>query len=761
MIKIENLSKYYYNNTSVTCALRQVSLELKIGEFVAITGESGSGKTTLLNVISGVDSYEDGEMYINNQPTSYFDNHDWENYRKNDVAFIFQNYNLIESYTVIENVIAAFIIDGLSIKEAKPKARELLKLVGLEDYENKKAAKLSGGQKQRLSIARALAKKAKIIVADEPTGNLDSENGKMIIELLKKVSKDKLIIIVTHNQEEVESYATRKIRLHDGEIVYDEQSKPQIEEKISQKNDNKEHNFKDAFSLFKLNFKSQPRKTLLLLFLITTLTFAMMAFLGTFASNYDDAATKVLKNDIFMNHDDRRILVRNQNGNPITDDDLAKVDIPHVIEIEPYDYITDVNYFRPTDYKMEYISGYGSDDAPGNGEQADDTYVDNSVIKFTNYKHYMRSGLSLKPSALKAGRLPTNNMEMVVYSSNTSLIGTKETVYFCSVKDWGNTNYVNYDVTIVGILKTPTEQAYFSDDICQSINIGIYSNEYIFSYRMSHKNNRINAPVILLDPDLPDDLVSLSKVNFTTVKSDSDKDMVFTDITDLHFNLFATPQNPKFKVQYNIRNTFKLDEPFSRANYGVGISYKVLSEIMELQKEVGYSQFAIFIDDYAYTDDVINQLAKMDFQTISCYRASVTNADSNKLLMRFITLSISIVSLILIFVVEIALCYSILKIKKNDFLIFKIIGLKNSVLRKTNYIETFSYGVISYIIVFITCIVIKNTTHNDYLINMFKYIRFYHYLILLGIVLLVMYLTVRKFNKYLVKNTKVTLLKED
>ena len=178
MLKLENVSKYYYSSSSVTCALRKINLKLNIGEFVAITGESGSGKTTLLNILSGLDSYEDGEMYYYNKKTSFFDSSDWENYRKDEIAFIFQNYNLIDSFTVLENVIVSYIIEGESYKDAKEKAFEILKIVGLEKDYHKKATKLSGGQKQRLSIARALAKNTNIIVADEPTGNLDAENGK-------------------------------------------------------------------------------------------------------------------------------------------------------------------------------------------------------------------------------------------------------------------------------------------------------------------------------------------------------------------------------------------------------------------------------------------------------------------------------------------------------------------------------------------------------------------------------------------------------
>jgi len=143
--------------------------------------------------------------------------------RSREIGFIFQNYNLIDSYTVLENVMVTYIIDGYSYKEAKVKAKEKLKLVGLENDSHKKAIKLSGGQKQRLAIARVLAKETNIIVADEPTGNLDVENGNQVLSILKELSKDKLVIVVTHNQGQVEPFVTRKIRLRDGEITSDEE----------------------------------------------------------------------------------------------------------------------------------------------------------------------------------------------------------------------------------------------------------------------------------------------------------------------------------------------------------------------------------------------------------------------------------------------------------------------------------------------------------------------------------------------------------
>ncbi len=749
MLKLENLSKYYYGSESVTCALYHINLELQIGEFVAITGESGSGKTTLLNVISGIDTFEDGEMYINNLPTSYFDKNDWELYRQNEVAFIFQNYNLIESYSVLENVLASLIIDGKTKKESYIEAKELLKKVGLENHLHKKATKLSGGQKQRLAIARALAKKARIIVADEPTGNLDYENGQMIMELLKEISVDRLVIVVTHNQEEADPYITRKIRLHDGEIVSDEKRANNVVEQVAIPVQNKNNKLKQAFRLFQLNFKAQPRKLVLMITLIFVLTLAMMFFIGTFAMNYDESATKILTTDFFMNHDQTRLLVRKNNGENISDGDLQKAKVKHVKNVEPYDYITDINYFRPDDYRYVVISGEAEADP-----NKPLILIDNSSYTFTNFSHFMRSGKSLSKDDIRVGSLPTGNMEMVVYSKDDSILNTKEIVFFSDTKNWGDTKYLKYEVEIVGILKEKSEQTYFSDDICHTLNLGVYKSNFVFSYQISNSLKRITTPYIHLDPTLNDNEISLPNEKFKIVKAQAQKDPRYLGKVRFSAELFNCTS---FDETYR----FNLNEATPTSNFSVGVAYNIFNAILNYQKEEGYPQFAVYLDDYAYTDDVIKDLAKLDYDSLSCYRVSTQNADSNKLVIRFVTITISLVAIVLLFIIEIVLCVTFSKIRKNDFLILKIIGLPDETCRLMNNMEMLFYGIISFILTIITCLIIKYNTNIEYLINMFKYIRFYHYLILFIIVMLSMLLTSRHFNKYLLKSIKITRLKEE
>src|SRR5574344_1323915 len=184
MLELKNVSKFYYNKGMVSAGFSRVNLKFDLGEFIAITGESGSGKSTLLNVISGLDSYEEGEMYINGEETSGYTEKDFENYRKKYIENIFQNFNLINSNTVYQNIELVLLINGYKKKKLKEIIINTLEKVDLLKYKNTKVSKLSGGQKQRVAIARVLAKETPIIVADEPTGNLDSKTAENVLKLL-------------------------------------------------------------------------------------------------------------------------------------------------------------------------------------------------------------------------------------------------------------------------------------------------------------------------------------------------------------------------------------------------------------------------------------------------------------------------------------------------------------------------------------------------------------------------------------------------
>lgn len=221
MLKLQHIKKDYLIAGKPFTALHDINLTFDRSEFVAILGPSGCGKTTLLNLIGGLDQYTSGDLVIENKSTKRFDDRDWDAYRNNKVGFIFQNYNLINHISIIENVELGMTLAGKSLEERRKKAEEVLIRVGLEDQMYKRSAQLSGGQKQRVAIARALANDPEIILADEPTGALDSVTSVQILELIQEISKEKLVIMVTHNQDLADTYATRTIRLLDGNVVSD------------------------------------------------------------------------------------------------------------------------------------------------------------------------------------------------------------------------------------------------------------------------------------------------------------------------------------------------------------------------------------------------------------------------------------------------------------------------------------------------------------------------------------------------------------
>ena len=221
MLKLKQINKEYKTGELVQHALNNVSLNLRDNEFVAILGPSGSGKTTLLNIIGGLDRYDSGDLIINGISTKKYTDRDWDSYRNHTIGFVFQSYNLIPHQTVLGNVELALTISGVSKAERRRRAAKALEQVGLGNQLHKRPSEMSGGQMQRVAIARALVNNPDILLADEPTGALDSETSLQVMELLKEVARDRLVVMVTHNPELAERYATRIVTLKDGVICSD------------------------------------------------------------------------------------------------------------------------------------------------------------------------------------------------------------------------------------------------------------------------------------------------------------------------------------------------------------------------------------------------------------------------------------------------------------------------------------------------------------------------------------------------------------
>ena len=267
MLRCENIIKDYPTSEEVVHALKGVSLSFRNNEFVSILGQSGCGKTTFLNIIGGLDHYTSGDLIINGKSTRNYKDKDWDTYRNHKIGFVFQSYNLIPHQSVLSNVELALTLSGVGKEERKKRAIEALTKVGLKDQIYKKPTQLSGGQMQRVAIARAIVNNPDIILADEPTGALDSSTSIQIMEILKEISKDKLVIMVTHNPELAQKYSSRIIRLSDGEVISDSNPYNEFEELNNSQIDKKTNmSFKTALSLSLNNLMTKKARTILVSF---------------------------------------------------------------------------------------------------------------------------------------------------------------------------------------------------------------------------------------------------------------------------------------------------------------------------------------------------------------------------------------------------------------------------------------------------------------------------------------------------------------
>lgn len=300
MLEIKNINKSYKVGEHKQKVLKDVSIKFRENEFVSILGQSGSGKTTLLNLIGGLDRYDTGDIIINGKSTKHFKDKDWDAYRNNSIGFIFQSYNLINHISILDNVEMGMTLSGVSKKIRKERAIEVLKKVGLGDHINKKPNQLSGGQMQRVAIARALANDPDIILADEPTGALDSKTSKSIMNLIKEISKDKLVIMVTHNEEIALEYSSRIIKLNDGVIIEDSKPVKEVDSENNYKLKKTSMSFITALNLSLRNIITKKGRTLLTAF-ASSIGIIGIALILSLSNGFDKQIEK-FENDTLTNY---------------------------------------------------------------------------------------------------------------------------------------------------------------------------------------------------------------------------------------------------------------------------------------------------------------------------------------------------------------------------------------------------------------------------------------------------------------------------
>lgn len=757
MIELKDVTKYYSSDTSVAMALRNINLEFHKGEFVVITGKSGSGKSTLLNVISGMDTYEEGEMYFNGMETSYYDKKDWEDYRRENISFIYQSYNLIDSYTALENVETVMRIENgkESRRERKKRALEILDQVGLKKRARHKAVHLSSGQKQRLGIARALAKDTDIIIADEPTGNLDVENGVAVMKMLYELSRDKLVIVVTHNFEQVQDFATRKIRLFDGEVAEDILLNPQQERKEEtgqkttekKKTEKKHGEWFQAVGFVHKNRMAQPHRTIFLFLLMLVITSSLMIMYGYLLANMDDSVTRDTSQGAFNNTQKERLVVRKPDGSTFSDSDIEVLQkIAHVKYVSRYDFAGEISclYKSGEDYKIEYKKSETSDRK-------------SLTVDALDYSEFTEEAAGLDESRIE-GKLPENMYEAVITSKDSSLIGTQMDIYFKS-KKWSDATWLGGTFTITGIVKEDGNKPYFSGEFLKSMNINYgdsrtelhyditrtttYSGEEENSYEqtMSKKGkvifiqgkgltgNQIRLSESILMNIRTDGVVSGDQ----TIRESLNKDAVlkYSD---------GTGEDTEYSLEI-------VEGSHSGSASVVETSHEFLEQIYGSTE---ITQVSVYMNDYAYTDRVIKQINQSGYQAVSPYRISAGDYNTELVQERLTALGLSAAVLIAVFFLSIMVLYAIMKLKTKDFKILKSLGLKQSVINRMNLYELATAGLAA-VLVLILAGVTADRMNVRVISDIIRYYTARDYVLAMVAVLILAIITAAWFNRYLGK----------
>ena len=670
MIELKNVSKFYNDNNIVTVGLRNISIKLNKGEFVAITGDSGSGKSTLLNVISSIDTYDEGEIFYYGNETFYFNQNDSDIFRKNNVSFIFQKYNIVDSYTVLQNVMLPLLIKGKSKQEAHREALEIIKRVGLEHRAYNKGSKLSGGEKQRCVIARALATDAPILACDEPTGNLDKKTSEEIINLIKEVSKDKLVLIVTHDYESIKDICTRKIKLSDGEIVEDITFKEGIEEEKKELNlvDSKPSN-KTLFKLAFLNVFSTPKKTI-----FSTLVFTFVSLVLLLLSLF----MVQLSYDENYSYSDEYIIV-SKDRMIIYEDKHESLDMSKLEPLlESYEYYTNAFY----EEKMNYFR------------------IENSVSTYAS--------------------LTYNEFDYEVIHGTNEL---KEGEFVLVVPQWDY--YTQLDSSHIGKEINMTMFADYDYLVPIGKLVGIGVSKEINNQCLVGSKHDSNLANMIINND-----VSLS---FTSSKTDRTIISKFY-VKNAEKTYLAIPTELKDDIQFNfnIKNLYNVSYDIEVV-YTDEVSNPALIVNEDYLKGEIAPDFDGVKEITVYTDNIrklTKQIENLGYDV--SIPSKVENEAGASLIALYMAMGLVIVALIIMFFISFAIIQRIYLTKTKDYSIFRTLGLVSKDLKRVLNIEVVTITAVSTILgALFTYLIIFGTQIDLYKYTSVLLIVFYMILMLI------------------------------
>ena len=738
MITLKNVSKYYYNKGIIASGFTKVNLTLNLGEFVAITGESGSGKSTLLNVISGLDSYEEGEMYIDGRETSHYTESDFENYRRKYISNIFQNFNLVNSYTVYQNVELVMLINGKKRREVRGKVLELINKVGLMKYKNTKVSKLSGGQKQRVAIARALAKETPILIADEPTGNLDSTFAKEIVKLLYEISKNKLVIIVTHNYDQVEKYVTRKIKMHDGKILEDKILKDT--DKVDYQEEKKQNYLKISEKLrlgFRNTFNIFPKFILVLMVYLFVVSAVMLEY--SFFKEQLFLSETSGYNNFFQNTEITRIVVKKENKEVFTDEDYQKIkSIPHIKRIVPYDYLLDnVVYLHDDD--SFYFQGMVNDIASLNTKKI--TYgtkptKSDEILILGSPNDYSLSSLGKEIIGKKVNIETGTSADVLKTYTITGLIYDQALKYNENGYIYGTSELIN-DLKLVMSTSVSQLQVLFQDEYHDS-------NSYDIHYKII-PSDKVGDGACLISSDF----------NMTCKNESCRNYPLKIEVNNLYYQ---DTLDLKVSNTYDKKNIKALLGDFDYDTYN-GAIFISQNDYYRLFDKGNY-QSSIFVDDVKNLGIVNDALQKENLKTLKIKDTLVTSGAVAALkIVRAIVTAILFITLFFIayFVVRI-----ILKSRNTYFGTIRILGTRRCDCKNLLEIELLTVSNIAYF-GFLLLLILhqKKILHLSILSTILKYLKLSDYILLYLACSLMSYLISVRFSRKIFKNSAMKTMREE
>ena len=756
----------------IASGISRVNLDLDVGEFVVITGESGSGKSTLLNVISGLDTYEEGEMYIDGKETSHYTATDFEGYRKKYISSIFQSFNLISSYTVYQNVALALEIDGVPGKEIKKKVPEIIEKVGLTEYRNRKVSKLSGGQKQRVAIARALAKDTRILVADEPTGNLDSESAAGIVDLLTGIAEEKLVVVVTHNFDQFKDHATRVIKMHDGKIVEDTgagykvrpKTEAQTEDEMkdtetgdeaqepesllgydetSVRRDPKDDRPGRSMAYGKQvrlgirNTFNIPAKFLLLLLVFL---FVVSAVSSQYVSvkQQKDTVAEAGWNNYFYNYDPKRIVVEKQDRSPFTKADYEALETaPHVEKVIREDILYDSQI-----------------------------YIENEMFSFYGYP----LDISSLEDEISVGTMPQADDEVVLKGYNDgwtfgedpeALIGKTYSIYMEDGKE--------HRVRIAGIVfdemdenqeyyYSGSSEAYFTDTMINEIRKNMYASR-------STTKMRINGQEMTIYP--------------------GDGGLVVNDKVPEGYVLISTTWDPQFEKGYAAGKDISIN--VSTIYYEASVQLTImgtygektfkektgLENLAEHEGEIfinsmdyrrlyekGSYQTTIFIDDTRETEGMKDMLERGGYHAL-VLKDHIYNF-FNEELVGIIQTPLSVMLCIAVFFIAYFVVRLILKSRGVYFATLRMLGMGRRPARRIMRVELLLVCLIAYGI-FLLFIYLNyiGVIYISSLVNYLDYLTVRDYAVLGAILLLMAVLISSRFMRTIFRSSAMGVYREE